>query len=433
MTRSTEWKPLLWVTVAFAAFYYLPVGSPRFDGAILEALHLAKWYAREHVILCLIPAFFIAGAIAVFVSQASVMKYLGSGAKKVLAYGVASVSGTILAVCSCTVLPLFAGIYRMGAGLGPATAFLYSGPAINVLAIVLTARVLGPRLGIARAIGAILFAVVVGLLMHWIFRKEEMEKAAAQAVLPEPEVSRPLWKNALYFASMVWVLVFANWGIPEADSGLWHSIWSWKWQLTALGGIALALMLVRWFGARAWPTVLVTMATALVALGAPGHPELAMLVAVAGLTITILVGDGELGDWLDSTWGFARQILPLLLAGVLVAGALLGRPGSEGLIPSAWVSSAVGGNSLAANLFAAVAGAFMYFATLTEVPILEGLIGNGMGQGPALALLLAGPALSLPNMLVIASVLGWKKTGVFISLVVVMATISGLIYGSAFA
>ena len=433
MTRSTEWKPLLWVTVAFAAFYYLPVGSPRFDGAILEALHLAKWYAREHVILCLIPAFFIAGAIAVFVSQASVMKYLGSGAKKVLAYGVASVSGTILAVCSCTVLPLFAGIYRMGAGLGPATAFLYSGPAINVLAIVLTARVLGPRLGIARAIGAILFAVVVGLLMHWIFRKEEMEKAAAQAVLPEPEVSRPLWKNALYFASMVWVLVFANWGIPEADSGLWHSIWSWKWQLTALGGIALALMLVRWFGARAWPTVLVTMATALAALGAPGHPELAMLVAVAGLTITILVGDGELGDWLDSTWGFARQILPLLLAGVLVAGALLGRPGSEGLIPSAWVSSAVGGNSLAANLFAAVAGAFMYFATLTEVPILEGLIGNGMGQGPALALLLAGPALSLPNMLVIASVLGWKKTGVFISLVVVMATISGLIYGSAFA
>lgn len=433
MTRSTEWKPLLWISAAFAAFYYLPVGSPRFDGAILEALHLAKWYAREHVILCLIPAFFIAGAIAVFVSQASVMKYLGSGAKKVLAYGVASVSGTILAVCSCTVLPLFAGIYRMGAGLGPATAFLYSGPAINVLAIVLTARVLGPRLGIARAIGAILFAVVVGLLMHWIFRKEEMEKAAAQAVLPEPEVSRPLWKNALYFASMVWVLVFANWGIPEADSGLWHSIWSWKWQLTALGGIALALMLVRWFGARAWPTVLVTMATALVALGAPGHPELAMLVAVAGLTITILVGDGELGDWLDSTWGFARQILPLLLAGVLVAGALLGRPGSEGLIPSAWVSSAVGGNSLAANLFAAVAGAFMYFATLTEVPILEGLIGNGMGQGPALALLLAGPALSLPNMLVIASVLGWKKTGVFISLVVVMATISGLIYGSAFA
>ena len=430
---KSEWKALVVTVVAFAALFFLPVGRPRFDDAVLEALHLAKWYAQEHVILCLIPAFFIAGAIAVFVSQASVMKYLGAGAKKVLAYGVASVSGTILAVCSCTVLPLFAGIYRMGAGLGPATAFLYSGPAINVLAIVLTARVLGPRLGIARAVGAILFAVVVGLLMHWIFRDEEMEKAAAQAALPEPEVSRPLWQNALYFASMVWVLVFANWGRPTMESGLWHAIWAWKWPLTALGGIALGLMLVKWFGARGWHVGLVAVGTAIAALGVPQHPELAIIVAVIGLVITLALGDGELGDWLDSTWGFAKQILPLLLAGVLVAGALLGRPGTEGLIPSEWVSSAVGGNSLGANLFAAVAGAFMYFATLTEVPILEGLLGNGMGQGPALALLLAGPALSLPNMLVIASVLGWKKTSVFVSLVVVMATISGLIFGSIFA
>jgi uncharacterized membrane protein YraQ (UPF0718 family) len=301
-----------------------------------------------------------------------------------------------------------------------------------VLAIVLTARVLGPRLGIARAVGAILFAVVVGLLMHWIFRDEEMEKAAAQAALPEPEVSRPLWQNALYFASMVWVLVFANWGRPATESGLWFTMWSWKWQLTALGGFAFGLMLVKWFGARGWHVGLVAVATATAALWVPQHPELAIIVAVTGLVITILLGNGELGDWLASTWGFAKQILPLLFAGVLVAGALLGRPGTEGLIPSEWVSSAVGGNSLGANLFAAVAGAFMYFATLTEVPILEGLLGNGMGQGPALALLLAGPALSLPNMLVIASVLGWKKTSVFVSLVVVMATISGLIYGSMF-
>lgn len=433
MNRRAEWKPLLWITAAFVALYYLPVGSKRFDGAVLEALHLAKWYAQEHVILCLIPAFFIAGAIAVFVSQASVMKYLGAGAKKTLAYGVASVSGTILAVCSCTVLPLFAGIYRMGAGLGPATAFLYSGPAINVLAIVLTARVLGPRLGIARAVGAIFFAVIVGLLMHWIFRGEEMEKAAAQAALPEPEVARPLWQNALYFGSMVWVLVFANWGKPVTDSGLWHTIWMWKWQLTTLGGIALGVILVSWFGARWWNLGLVAAAAVTVALAVPQHPQLTMVVAVIGLVVVLSRGTDELGAWLDSTWGFAKQILPLLLAGVLVAGALLGRPGTEGLIPSEWVSSAVGGNSLGANLFAAVAGAFMYFATLTEVPILEGLLSNGMGQGPALALLLAGPALSLPNMLVIASVLGWKKTTVFVSLVVVMATISGLIYGSIFA
>ena len=432
MNRRGEWKPLLWITAAFVSIYYLPVGTSRFDSAVLEALHLAKWYAQEHVILCLIPAFFIAGAIAVFVSQASVMKYLGAGAKKILAYGVASVSGTILAVCSSTVLPLFAGIYRMGAGLGPATAFLYSGPAINVLAIVLTARVLGIQLGIARAVGAILFAIVMGLLMHWIFRDEEMKKAAAQAALPEPEVSRPLWQNALYLGSMVVVLVFANWGQPATESGLWHAIWSWKWHLTALGGIGLGLMLIAWFGARWWHIGLAAAATTAVALMQPQHPELAIIVAVAGLVITIALGSGELGDWLDSTWGFAKLILPLLFAGVLVAGALLGRPGSEGLIPAEWVSSAVGGNSLGANLFAAVAGAFMYFATLTEVPILEGLLSNGMGQGPALALLLAGPALSLPNMLVIASVLGWKKTSVFVSLVVAMATLSGLIYGSVF-
>jgi len=430
---KSEWKSLVVIVVAFAALFFLPVGESRFDNAVLEALHLAKWYAQEHVILCLIPAFFIAGAIAVFVSQASVMKYLGAGAKKVLAYGVASVSGTILAVCSCTVLPLFAGIYRMGAGLGPATAFLYSGPAINVLAIVLTARVLGPRLGIARAIGAILFAVIVGLLMHWIFRHEETAKAAAQTVLPEPEVTRPLWQNALYFASMVAVLVLANWGRPETDSGLWHAIWSWKWPLTALAGVALGLMLVKWFGARWWHLGLVAGAAGIVSLAVPEHPELTMVVAMMGLAVVIGRGNDELRAWLGSTWGFAKQILPLLFAGVLVAGALLGRPGTEGLIPSEWVSSAVGGNSLGANLFAAVAGAFMYFATLTEVPILEGLLSNGMGQGPALALLLAGPALSLPNMLVIASVLGWRKTTVFVSLVVVMATISGLIYGSIFA
>jgi len=433
MNWKSEWKPFAAIVAVLTAVYFLPVGVARFDQAVLEALHLAKWYAQEHVILCLIPAFFIAGAIAVFVSQASVMKYLGANAPKPLAYGVASVSGTILAVCSCTVLPLFAGIYRMGAGLGPATAFLYSGPAINVLAIVLTARVLGPQLGIARAVGAVLFAVVVGLLMHWIFRGEEMAKAAAQAALPEPEVSRPLWQNTLYFASMVVVLVFANWGRPSADSGLWHTIWSWKWPLTALGGGALGLMLVKWFGLRWWHFVLIAASTTVAALAVPQHPELAMIVAVIGLAIAIGRGNDELNAWLDSTWGFAKQILPLLLAGVLVAGALLGRPGTEGLIPSEWVSSAVGGNSLGANLFAAVAGAFMYFATLTEVPILKGLLSNGMGQGPALALLLAGPALSLPNMLVIASVLGWKKTTVFVALVVVMATISGLIYGSIFA
>jgi len=433
MEWKTEWRPLAWILAVFLACFWLPVGSVRFDGAIIEAFHLVRWYAREHVLLCLVPAFFIAGAIGVFVSQAAVMKYLGPRAKKALAYGVASVSGTILAVCSCTVLPLFAGIYRMGAGLGPATAFLYSGPAINVLAIVLTARVLGLRLGVARAVGAILFAVLLGLLMHLIFRREELDKADARMAMPEPEVTRPLWQNALYFAAMVWVLVLANWARPDEEVGLWHSIWSAKWALTALGAAALGAILSSWFGLKLWKLAAIAVPTLALALATPEHPEWPFTLAVLGLSVMISRDPGELGDWFSSSWGFAKQILPLLFAGVLVAGALLGRPGHEGLIPSAWVASAVGGNSLEANLFASVAGAFMYFATLTEVPILEGLLGNGMGQGPALALLLAGPAVSLPNMLVLAGLIGWRKTVVYLCLVVVMATLSGLIYGRFFA
>jgi uncharacterized membrane protein YraQ (UPF0718 family) len=429
MEWKSEWKPLAWIVTVFLACFWLPVGWSRFDGSVMEALHLVKWYAREHVLLCLVPAFFIAGAIAVFVSQTSVMKYLGARAKMVVAYGVASVSGTILAVCSCTVLPLFAGIYRMGAGLGPATAFLYAGPAVNVLAIVLTARVLGPGLGIARAVGAVVFAVIIGLLMHAIYRREELEKASAQMNLPEPEVERPLWQNALFFASIVWILVFANWGRPEGDSGVWHAVWSAKWLLTAVGAAALGVILVAWFGLKPSKLVLIAAPAVGLAVAVPEHPELGFTAGVLGLSIVAGRDQGELGEWFASSWGFAKQILPLLFAGVLVAGALLGRPGHEGLIPSQWVVAAVGGNSLSANLFASVAGAFMYFATLTEVPILEGLLGNGMGQGPALALLLAGPALSLPNMLVIASVIGWRKTTVFVVLVVVMATISGLIFG----
>ncbi len=429
MNWKKEWKPLLLIVGSFLLAFYLPVGEPRFDQAVLEAFHLVKWYAREHVLLCLIPAFFIAGAIGVFASQASVMKYLGARANKVLAYSVASVSGTILAVCSCTVLPLFAGIYRMGAGLGPATAFLYSGPAINVLAIVLTARILGLQMGIARAVGAILFSIVIGLMMHVIFRKEELEKANAQMMMPDPEESRPLWQTAVFFATMVSILVFANWSRPEASSGLWCMLYSAKWPLTALAALGLAAELVVWFRLLWWKVVFAALPTAILAGLFPHEPMIPFAAAVIGLSAITSTGSGEAGEWFSTSWGFAKQILPLLLFGVLVAGALLGRVGHEGLIPSEWVSGLVGGNSLRANLFASVVGAFMYFATLTEVPILQGLIGNGMGNGPALALLLAGPALSLPNMLVIRSVMGTKKTVVFVVLVIVMATITGMVYG----
>ncbi len=429
---KSEWKPLLIITFVFLGTFYLPLGIPRFDNALIESLHLVKWYAQEHVLTCLIPAFFIAGAIAVFVSQASVMKYFGAKAKKALAYGVASVSGSILAVCSCTVLPLFAGIYRMGAGLGPATAFLYSGPSINVLAIILTARVLGLELGIARALGAIIFSIIIGLMMHFIFHKEEVEKAKAQMAMPEPEVTRPLWQNALYFVSMIGILVFANWGKPDDPSGFWHLIYSSKWLITGGFALALVLILVAWFELKWRKVALAFVPSIIIVLALPHEPLIAFAAAIIGLSILTSTDKGEAGDWFSSTWGFTKQILPLLFFGVLIAGLLLGRPGHEGLIPSEWVSSAVGGNSILSNLFASVAGAFMYFATLTEVPILQGLIGSGMGQGPALALLLAGPALSLPNMLVIRSVMGTKKTIVFVSLVILLSTITGLIYGAFF-
>lgn len=383
-----RYKFLIVLTI-FLACYFLPVENARFTNAVNESLALTKWYAREHVLLCLVPAFFIAGAIVVFVSQASVMKYFGAKANKFLSYSVASVSGSLLAVCSCTILPLFMGIYKRGAGLGPAIAFLYSGPAINVLAIILTARILGWELGLARAIGAILFSVVIGLLMHLIFLKEERARQEGEDFdFSNIEESRSLGKTIPYFFSMVAILVFANWGKPpEETHNLWWILYSYKWWLTGFFAVSLSIMLIKWFN------------------------------------------KDELKEWTQQSWILALQILPLLLGGVLAAGFLLGRVGYEGIIPSQYITAMVGGNSLFANFFSSFAGAFMYFATLTEVPILQGLIGSGMGKGPALALLLAGPALSLPNMLVIRRAMGTKKTAVFVCLVIVMATISGIIFG----
>ena len=396
----------------FFTFYFVPFSSPVVTGAVGESLLMTQDYARNHVILCLLPAFFIAGAISVFVRQQAVLKYLGSKANKVLSYGVASVSGTILAVCSCTVLPLFASIYKRGAGLGPATAFLYSGPAINVLAIILTARVLGMEMGIARTVGAVGFSVIIGILMHLIFKNSENN----EALEPTPEVeenkiSRPLWKDALFFGVMVAILVFMNWSrngaclcgsvdnIPElvgwqGDGSFLEKAWQFifiiKWYISAALFIALGIILFKWFNRE------------------------------------------ELKDWMLATWGFAKQIFPLLIVGILSAGFLLGRPGHEGIIPSSWIASAVGGNSLFANFFASVVGAFMYIATLTEVPVLQGLIGSGMGKGPALALLLAGPALSLQSMLILNTIMGFKKTAVYVMLVVIMSTLTGFTYGLIF-
>jgi uncharacterized membrane protein YraQ (UPF0718 family) len=425
-------KPLSLIVGGFILFFFLPMDSARFTNAIIESLGLAKWYAQEHVLLCLVPAFFIAGAVAVFVSQGAVMKYLGAGANKVLSYGVASVSGSVLAVCSCTVLPLFAGIWKRGAGLGPAIAFLYSGPAINVLAIILTARILGPEIGAARAIGAVIFSIVIGLFMHLAFRKEEEAKAASAMHMPEPEGERPLWQTSLLFAVMVGLLVSATWGKPAQTGGFWSAVFAVKWLLAGGFATLLGILMVKWMRVKLYKLIFAMVAVLIPALLIPQHPLIAFSIGLIAFVSLLTTTRGETESWFTASWDFAKQIMPLLLAGVLVAGLLLGRPGSEGLIPSTWISGVVGGNSLWANLFASVVGAFMYFATLTEVPILQGLIGSGMGKGPALALLLAGPALSLPNMLVIRSVLGTRKTVAFVSLVVVMATISGLIFGHFF-
>ena len=384
-----ERTKLFLLILFFAVAYFLPMGSPRVQGAIIEAFHMLREYAREHVLFCLVPAFFIAGAMSVFVSQTAVMKYFGARTKKILSYSVASFSGTILAVCSCTVLPLFAGIYKRGAGIGPATTFLYSGPAINVLAIILTARVLGPELGVGRAVGAIFFSIIIGLLMALIYRKEERGHSDNVFLNTDEETFRPLWKNIFYFLTLVLILIFAAWGKPKEHVGLWNIIYQIHWPIT--GGLLflLVLELIAWFR------------------------------------------KDELSEWTQSTWGFAKQILPLLFIGVLVAGLFMGRPGTDaGLIPSRVIERWVGNNSLWANLLASIAGAFMYFATLTEVPILQGLLGSGMDRGPALALLLAGPALSLPNMLVIRSVIGTKKTLTYTVLVVAMATLSGFLFGN---
>jgi len=384
-----ERTKILWIILIFLASYYIPWSHPVIRQSGLEAFMMLQEYAREHVLTCLIPAFFIAGAISVFVSQASVLKYFGSQAKKILSYSVASVSGTVLAVCSCTVLPLFAGIYSRGAGIGPATAFLYSGPAVNVLAITLTAKILGWQLGLARAIGAVFFAVITGLLMAVIFRKDDSARAQGQIYLPDEEgKKRTLLQDALYILTMVMILIFAAFARPaEGSAGLWSAIFAAKWYITIVLLILLGFILKSWFT------------------------------------------KAECKTWVESTWGFMKQIFPLLGGGVLVAGFMLGRPGHPALIPEHFIQTLLGGNSMWANLFASVAGALMYFATLTEVPILQGLLGAGMGKGPALALLLAGPALSLPNMLVIGSVMGIKKTAVFCSIIIILSTIAGMIYG----
>ncbi|RHO69893.1 MULTISPECIES: permease [Alistipes] len=447
METKRELKILVWMTVIFSAVFFMPLGSERFMTAINAMLDLSKWYAQEHIVMCLLPAFFIAGVIAVFVSQGAVMKYFGANAKKWLSYTVAAVSGAILAVCSCTILPLFTSIYKRGAGLGPAIAFLYSGPAISILSIILTWRILGTEMGVARMIGAIAFSVIIGLIMSFIFRKEEKAKKEEQMNFEAPPVKRPMRQTMFHFFVLVFILVFANWGAPAPDdtTSLWYYIFTYKWYITGILSLGLAYSLIailkiKWLWVVAG--VIATAGSAVLANMLIPTPKLIplvpMVVGIASLSLMTLLDkrDPENREWTLSAWGFAKQIMPLLAIGVVTAGFLLGSTHDDtaiaGIIPNSWIEWAVGGNSLLSNFFASFTGAFMYFATLTEVPIIQGLLASGMGKGPALALLLAGPSLSLPNMLVIRGVMGTKKTIIYVSLVIVMATISGFVYGTIF-
>jgi uncharacterized membrane protein YraQ (UPF0718 family) len=419
----------------FLAAYFLPLSNPKIQDAIGESFRLLQWYARNHTLPCIVPALFIAGAIITFLSQSSVMRYLGPKANPILAYGVASVSGCVLAVCSCSVLPMFAGIYQLGAGLGPASAFLYSGPAINVLAIFLSARVLGLPLGVARAVGAVVFSVAIGLLMAVIFRKAERAKAEAALQMPESEKPRRhIGKTALYLGCMIMFLIFSDWFNPgnvtvtTADGRTFNAVVlnetkdAVRFQLEQdLGdlkaGDKITLSkpdIARTVDRESWVMTVYHI-----------RWYLAGLCALAVLLMTWRWFEkDEIRTWLHNTWDFAKLLVPLLYGGVFIVGFV------SVLLPEKQVAQWVGDNSLRSNLVASVIGAFWYFATLTEIPITQALMKLGMHNGPVMALLLAGPALSLPSILVIRKFMGNVKTTVFVILVVVMSTIVGMFFGA---
>ena len=377
---KTEWKKILIYIAGFLVIYYLPIGKSQFDNAVLNSIGLLNSYFKEHFLFGLFPAMFIAGALSVFLKSNEVIKYMGAEAKKTAAYLFASVSGLVLTVCSCTVMPLFAGIYKMGAGLGPAVTFLYAAPAINLVAITMTSSVLGLQMGIARTVMAVFFSFFVGLFMAFVFRKEEIKRIEAINVCDSGGAQKPFYVNLMFFASMIALFVFAK---LHADSVFFAA-------LIIVSAVFLIFTLIKYFK------------------------------------------KDDYDIWFVSTFEYIKKMMPLLVIGIIASGFFLGYDGKEGIIPSVYINAVVGGNGLLANFISSFFGAFIYFCTLIEVPIVQGFINNGMGKGPALALLLSGPALSLPNMLLIRSVLGTKKTIVYIGTVIILATVTGYIFGNYF-
>ena len=427
-----EWKKFAWLVGIFLVAYYIPLGNSKVSNAILESFRLLQWYAVNHTLACVVPAMFIAGSISTFLSQASVMHYLGPNSNRTLAYGVASVSGTVLAVCSCSVLPMFAGIYAMGAGLGPASAFLYSGPAINVMAIFLSARVLGFDLGVGRAIGAVIFAVVIGLFMALTFGSSDQQRISKMHLPEAPPNPRRLWKTSLYFLCMILFLVFSDWYNTNDVTLSMKDGTKISANIRYSTQDALDIQEYQPDGHLASEVRRIERQTIASVEPVPGftmtiHGIKWYLAGAMGLLVLLMVwrwfSPQEVKQWMRATWDFGLMIVPLLFGGVFLTGFI------GALIPERAVASFVGGNSLISNFVASFVGMLWYFATLTEIPIVEMLMRLGMGKGPALALLLAGPALSLPSILVIHRIIGAKKTFVFCALVVAMSTIVGFLFG----
>ncbi len=423
MNWRREWKPMVLIGGLFLVAYHFPAEGAIPAGPLQEGFLLLRSYAREHVLTCLLPAMFIAGAISVFLNKQAVLRYLGPGSGRIVSYGIASIAGGILAVCSCTVLPLFAGIYNLGAGLGPAITFLYAGPAINVLAITLSLRVFGLELGLARTMGAVVFGVVAGLAMEFMFRngRGRAEGAETKELAADPP------RTALLLAALLAILIFANLSPADGADGLRGPIYSVKWYLTAAAAFGMMGMLVAWYEAPAWQAFLV--------LAIPGLagalckcPQAAFGVGVACFAGLLAARGGELARWLEDSWSLGKLIFPMLAIGIFMSGVLFGTPGGRGLVPEGVVTNLIGGDGPAAIAVASLAGILMYFATLTEIPITQGLMSVGMGPGAALALLLAGPALSLPSLLVLRGVMGMAKTIAFAAIVAAVAFLAGTIF-----
>ena len=428
-------------------------------------------YLAAHVLLCLLPAFFIAGALAALLPKEAVTRFLGRNAPKWISYPAAALSGFLLAVCSCTIMPLFAGIYKKGAGLGPAITFLFVGPAVNILAISFTGVQIGMDIAIARIVLSILFGILIGLLMAFIFRKDDADHAektvnndlfAAQTKIPINKIVLFLLLLGILLVGTLQIGALRNVFYEFSIPGTWAGeLQDWLDQLipadqslgiegvTVQGLFLIGMLLLiaisaiwgfkdLYDGFTSWTlfTLLLISLTLIFASFSVQVVNQNLMIGLTGRLLGVIillgaiwwVGGGSINreeqqEWLWETWRFVKQIIPLLLVGVFLASI------ARTLIPSQWIKTLAGRNSILANFAGVIFGVFMYFPTLVEVPVAQTFLALGMHRGPLLAYLLADPELSLQSILITNTVIGKKKTAVYVVLVTNFSTLSGLIFG----